>query len=241
MEMNGKIISYGGLTKIKHYLYYKLMHITKGIGLISPDAFLRYFLASKFILPNLVLDVGAGERPKLSLYRRDVLFISLDIERKEGIDIVGDARALPFRDKCFDTLVALDLLEHLRESERSKAINEFKRVAKRRIVIHMPLQNHDFYGKRYDLLLRGMLKKFRKQVRTLEEHLSHEYWSPRELRNRGFNLFGSYNGHLWIIIMTLSYALPYPLGVWLGWLSYFVFSRLFKGPPWWGAIAYCDL
>jgi SAM-dependent methyltransferase len=52
--------------------------------------------------------------------------------------LLGDARALPFGDGCFDVVVAVDLLEHIAAADRARAIAEICRVSRRLAVIACP-------------------------------------------------------------------------------------------------------
>ncbi|MDB5237306.1 MAG: Methyltransferase type 11 [Parcubacteria group bacterium] len=73
-----------------------------------------------------VLDVGGGgfNRYK-SLFKYDS-FVSLDIESGPGVDVVGSADDLPFKDGEFDSLVSMQVFEHLKYPE--KAAQEMARV-----------------------------------------------------------------------------------------------------------------
>jgi hypothetical protein len=52
--------------------------------------------------------------------------------------VVGDVRALPFEDRSFDVVLALDLLEHVPHADRAKALDELGRVARRRVIVAAP-------------------------------------------------------------------------------------------------------
>lgn len=83
-----------------------------------------------------VLEIGAGHRPFL---RADVV-VDLDftqsahrdgaamvIEQKQRLYVQADLTALPFKDKSFDWVICLHVLEHV--SEPAKACQELMRVA----------------------------------------------------------------------------------------------------------------
>ncbi len=90
-----------------------------------------------------LLDVGVGERPHGELFvKRVSRYIGLEyppmadnlspgiwsmLERVHGIiDLWGDGGALPFRDSSFDTLLALEVLEHVPQPDL--LMREFVRV-----------------------------------------------------------------------------------------------------------------
>jgi SAM-dependent methyltransferase len=50
---------------------------------------------------------------------------------------VGDARQLPWQDKSFDLVIALDVLEHIDHEESKKALAEMMRVAKQEVVFRV--------------------------------------------------------------------------------------------------------
>jgi SAM-dependent methyltransferase len=52
--------------------------------------------------------------------------------------IVADARRLPFEDRAFDVVVAVDLLEHIPASDREAVADEIARVARRRVIVACP-------------------------------------------------------------------------------------------------------
>lgn len=222
----------------------RIMQTTKGIGILSIDAFLRYRNVSKLLIPNTVLDAGAATGSKLSLYRQDIRFISCDIMLGKGVDVVGDIRFLPFKSKSFDAAAAVDVLEHLPKEYRNLAIKELTRVAKKRVIVHMPLQDDVQYkGRNYDLLFSDLYRRIRKKPNAAtEEHLSHQYWSPNNLMKHNFKLTGTCNTKIWIIHMIISNCFPYPIGIWLAWMTYVLFLKwLDNKPPYWGAVAQLSL
>lgn len=52
--------------------------------------------------------------------------------------IVGDVRDLPFSDRTFDVVVAIDLLEHVAPDDRPRALREMVRVTRRRLIVACP-------------------------------------------------------------------------------------------------------
>jgi hypothetical protein len=222
----------------------RIMKVTKGIGVLTVDAYLRYRNVSKLLAPYMVLDAGAATGSKLSLYREDIKCTSCDLRVGQGVDVVSDVRFLPFKSKCFDTAAAVDVLEHLPEKFRNIAIKELIRVAKKKVVIHMPLQDNVYFkGREYDILFSNLYRRIKKRQNTVtEEHLSHHYWSPSYLTEQNFKLTGTCNTKVWMTHMTISYGFPFPLGLWLAWMVYVLFLKwLDNRPPFWGTLAYLNL
>ena len=56
-------------------------------------------------------------------------------EHRAGAFDVGDAYALPYENDAFDTVLALDLLEHV---DDARALAEIVRVARRRVIVAVP-------------------------------------------------------------------------------------------------------
>jgi len=222
-----------------------VVRLTRGIGTLGVDTYLRYQEVARLIIPDFVLDVGAGGRSQLLLHRPNIKVVSLDLKSKRGVDVVADTRFLPFREKCFQTVIAVDMLEHLNESSREKAIMEMTRVANRRILVHMPLQDSKdhFLGKEYDSRFSIWHKRaFGKPEKNVEEHLIWNYWSPNTLKAHKFELRGSRNTRVWIISMVTAYGFFFPLGTLPAWILYGLFLRwLDQKPPYWGALASMDL
>jgi len=82
-----------------------------------------------------ILEIGAGEGRIVKVLQKSVSadFYSLDITRKvkyaPGYRVVGDARALPFKDNVFDLVYSLGVVEHF--AETGEAIKEHARVTRK--------------------------------------------------------------------------------------------------------------
>jgi len=89
--------------------------------------------------PSSILEIGIGTR-FLTDYLRKWGYepITMDIEPAVKPHVVGDVRALPFRDESFDTICCFQVLEHLPYSEFQRALAEIQRVVTRNIVISLP-------------------------------------------------------------------------------------------------------
>ena len=109
----------------------------------------------------------------------------------------SDASSMPFKNESFDTVIAVELLEHLNRDNGLNFIEEAKRVAKKRVIISTP---------NFDSLREGRvgLDGFNKY----EGHLS--YWTVSELKSLGFKCFGiGLKNRIHPIIYTMFYSLTY--------------------------------
>ena len=97
--------------------------------------------------PKTVLDVGSGEGIASNMIRKnvnanmDMMDISIDnlkIAKRyvKSNKICGSIYNLPFRDNAYDTIMCLEVLEHL--DEPAKAFKEIKRVSRSYAVISVP-------------------------------------------------------------------------------------------------------
>ncbi len=92
---------------------------------------------------GLVLNVGAGgDSARLKELRGAVNVDVCEVDPVSGypnlIDRVADARALPFPDNSFDTVVLGEVLEHLDKDGARQAVAEARRVARERVVATIP-------------------------------------------------------------------------------------------------------
>jgi SAM-dependent methyltransferase len=102
---------------------------------------------------GIVLDLGAGRDHLREDYSYlSTYWISLDFDiRRNTIDVNGDGQFLPFPDNLFDTVISIDVLEHVADS--SKFISEIYRVLKPngKVILSTPFffwlheEPHDYY------------------------------------------------------------------------------------------------
>jgi ubiquinone/menaquinone biosynthesis C-methylase UbiE len=111
------------------------------------------------------------------------------------------AAKLPFPEDFVDTIIAIEVLEHLEKAEALNAIAEFKRVATQRVVITVPRASLDADTKRDE---RSFIK-IESDDPDVKEYVEAERhkcaFTPSELRFAGFELGGTFNcsgikGHL---------------------------------------------
>lgn len=94
-----------------------------------------------------------------------------------GRAVVGDVRELPFPDRSFDAVVALDLLEHVPPADRPRALSELRRVTRRRLVVGCPTGRPALEA---DLRL---AERLRRTPDWLVEHLENGFPAREELES----------------------------------------------------------
>jgi len=114
--------------------------------------FLRYEPVARHVEASggrTLLEVGGGSRGIAPYLRADWEITNCDISFDDygaqrvssggrATRIVGSVLDLPFADRSFDAVVAVDLLEHVEPAARERALCELARVARRVAVIGCP-------------------------------------------------------------------------------------------------------
>ncbi len=121
------------------------MYMKTELYSIPFDHFQRYAVAAGAIgvLDGgaSVLEVGANRQRLLGdfLPGAKLLYTDLHAEGDETDFVVADATALPFADSAFDAVVSLDVLEHIPQEIRTRALAEMSRVSARMVLIGCPI------------------------------------------------------------------------------------------------------
>ena len=113
-------------------------------GDLDPE---RVSLLSEHVAGASVLDVGCGGGAYVAwLALRGIRATGIDLtrelvryaqENRPGEEfILGSALALPFKDSSFDTVLLLDVIEHLQDDRR--ALAEAARIARLRVIVAVP-------------------------------------------------------------------------------------------------------
>jgi SAM-dependent methyltransferase len=95
-----------------------------------------------------VLEAGCGTGQTLACFSRRHETVGLDISRRAlglarrqcGSPVLGDLFAMPFRDNSFDLVYNSGVIEHFREPENLRAIEEMARITRREgtVIIIVP-------------------------------------------------------------------------------------------------------
>lgn len=132
-----------------------------------------------------VLDIGCGGKSPLSLltvpysvglegYVPNVKKAKKNKTHKKIIH--GDIREIDklFNQNSFDTVIALDVIEHLTKKDGKILLRNMEKIAKKKIIIFTP---------------NGFVPQ-QKHADDLEEHLSG--WKAHEMRKLGYKVYGMY-------------------------------------------------
>ncbi len=94
------------------------------------------------ISPDNILLVGKGsgvtENAIQLLSKGNVNILALDINNSVAPDTVGEAVNLPFKNKTFDVSLCCQVLEHQPFQLFPIALNELKRVTRKRVILSLP-------------------------------------------------------------------------------------------------------
>lgn len=101
---------------------------------------------------------------------------------------LADASNLPFPDNFIDTIICIEVLEHLKKQDALKAIQDFKRIACQQIIITIP---KDAVEEKTEIDERAYLKVDTDDPEVIEyinaeKHKSR--FTQKELRNLGFQI-----------------------------------------------------
>ena len=135
------------------------------------DGFLHAYVEGE------VLDVGCGRGVSYRYAKRivgvDIHLPSLKKARKICEDVVhADARhPLPFKGGSFDTVVAVEVIEHLTKPDGHKLLSEMERVSRHKIILSTPNRYFPW-----------------KQREERQQHKSH--WKPSDFKKLGYKVRG---------------------------------------------------
>jgi SAM-dependent methyltransferase len=164
-----------------------------------------------------VLDVGCGKGEPMAFLKKRAKFRAVGVDifppylrmsKGTGIYedvILGNVTRLPLKDRQFDTVICMEVLEHLGKEDGKKLLNELERVARKQILITTPISKYE--QDPYD-------------ENPYQEHK--HIWQLQDLKERGYRVRGA--GLKWLmredtnsVFFSILRHCVYTLG---GFLSY---------------------
>lgn len=121
-----------------------------------------------------ILEVGCGGNGIAPYLKRKV--VGLDKTFPENISeyvdpVIGSVTGMQFADSSFDIVICVDMLEHIYNEHRRKAISEIIRVARKKIIISSPIGNVALAGDQH--LHRSLSAIHCPTPDWLTDHLNH--------------------------------------------------------------------
>jgi SAM-dependent methyltransferase len=183
--------------------------------------------------PDRVLDVGCGEGSVGPWLRKKGVTVSVgaDVflpylrkaqeERAYNYLVRCDARHLSFRDKSFDIVISMSLLEHLGKPDGFALLAAMERIAKKRVVITVPIGDYEQHE--YD-------------ENPHQEHLA--VWYPEEMRGLGYSVRGAGLRHLAPLAADQQSPLPWLLKL-LAKMTWILSGPIAWMRPEWGGYMVC--
>lgn len=98
--------------------------------------------------PQSVLEIGKGNGILTRFFKEKLGYsnaISVDIDAELEPDYVRDVRELDLQENSFDLVLAYEILEHVPFKDFEKALSKMAFVAKKNVVISLPI-NKGFFG-----------------------------------------------------------------------------------------------
>lgn len=136
-----------------------------------------------------------------------------------------DVLNMPFDDNKFDLVFSLDMIEHIKESDRLKAIDEIIRVSNKFVIIAFPFWN--LATATTKLYYEYYLQKDGKVDWWLREH--YENWLPnidfiKKIKNKynKFEIKEFENSNIFFSIFILYLESKFPFNIILKIISYFI-------------------
>lgn len=129
------------------------------------------------------LDIGAGlgwcsDYLQQKGFEVTAFDLENDMQFPEIKFVSGSADSLPFPDTSFDTVLAFDVLEHVKDEE--KAWSEVARVTKQRVILSMPSSDDELL-RRYNLTYKHHTDKSHHREYSLTE-------AKERLESNGFRV-----------------------------------------------------
>lgn len=124
---------------------------------LAKMALVRQFL-DQCDLASKIIDLGCGEGVLVNEYRqRGLDIIGLDMNYETEWVLRGSLLDTGYPDASFDTVLCLDVLEHLNFSEQERAVSEIARILQPGGVFLLTVPNLAHLASRLSFLVRGKL------------------------------------------------------------------------------------
>lgn len=157
------------------------------------DVYERHKRVAEFIKEDeTVLDVG-GELNHLSQFIKPKRIVVANLSSG---DVIITKNKLPFTSNSFDTVCAIDVLEHVQKKDRAKFLNQLMNVAGRKVILSFPIgtEKHTNYEKK----MLKYLKEKKIDFKYLEEHVKNGLPKIEDIENfsKGKNFRIYYSGNI---------------------------------------------
>lgn len=132
-----------------------------------------------------VLDVGCGNNSPVGHLKKtfysegiDIFPRCIQISRKNRYHDsyrLGDVRKLSkyYKNKSFDTLISIDVIEHLTKSESLKMISQMEKMARKKVILMTP---------------KGYIDQGAYDGNPYQVH--HSGWTKKDLQDLGYKVYG---------------------------------------------------
>lgn len=167
-----------------------------------------------------ILDLGCGTGKPMLFLNRKKRYITVGVDafpayiencKKENTHSsvsVIDINYLPYRDKSFDVVVCLQVLEHFNKEQGLRLIGNMRRLSRKQVILTTDLGRQE-----------------QEATPDGNELQRHQYiWSVKELREVGFRVYG-----IGIRGFDNNWLIRTLLQVCFGWLTYYM-------PRWAGSV-----
>lgn len=140
-------------------------------SVLANELLLREILKTVPYVKGRLLDIGCGEKPYLDIFSpHTVSYTGIDIpqslHKKDAVDIFANAHQLPFKKDSFDTVLCLEILEHVKQP--LEVLKEIHRVLKPGCVLVLSApQNYWLHNDPEDLYRfsqQGLIELVREQT-----------------------------------------------------------------------------
>jgi SAM-dependent methyltransferase len=132
-----------------------------------------------------LLDVGCGKGEPTKFINRKGKYFAVGLDTFEpylredvkakihNAYVQGDVRLLPFADRSFDSVICLEVLEHLERADGELLLKELERVAAKQVILSTPVGIH------------------KQGVYDGNPHQEHKYiWDPAEMKAKRYKVKG---------------------------------------------------